>query len=593
MKGIFMWYVIFQFINCNNRPMMMNNTIVATARILILLLSVGLQVVNSEDAAVGDGSCSWMEGNSTDAFYHNRRCKAALADERNHIHIFYMTPAASITAVISGSLSAVSSIAILCLIRRSSIGLSSIYHRIIFGLSVAELFASTAAAFGTVPLPKDVIYDFDPGWVHGNQTTCTIQGFFQYAFFPINAFFNFLLAAYYVLAINYKNRDAELKKNKMFIIFIPVTGILLLLIGPVLALLAGSFNPTPFDAWCGINPYPYYCQKKDDDVNNCLTGGNAISSVLVIWYTVEIIVLYILNNLTVIALVYVVIGVYRQERYIKEMYKLMYGNSRLANDNERRLASTKKRQSYTKALSVQCAAYILTRYIGWASSGGLSRKSEYWGLQFYHVSCRPLQGIFNLLIFVGHKAYDNKVMNQSLTVKQAIVDVFRGKDEEKNLISNMSLVFDDHSFYFDGDEEEVPMYDIDDGENKSEDKVTNEKNDNLNDGVADTGLSFADGENKSEDKVTNEKNDNLNDGVDETGLSFADDVGERKMPISSTTSGAGNSGNSRLSNDKSRRSKISNYSELFGSWISRDTGSRLGSLPSVDSGAVSDAGILR
>eukprot|EP01083_Nonionella_stella_P124689 376679_1 len=152
-------------LNCDNRPMMMKNTIVPAARIVImlLLLSVGLQVVNGEDGAVGEGRCSWMEGNSTAALYHNQRCKAALADERNHIQTFYMTRAACITAIISGSLSAVSSVVILYLIRKSSIGLSSIYHRIMCGLSVADVFASTAAAFGTVPLPKDVIYDFDPG----------------------------------------------------------------------------------------------------------------------------------------------------------------------------------------------------------------------------------------------------------------------------------------------------------------------------------------------------------------------------------------------------------------------------------------------
>eukprot|EP01083_Nonionella_stella_P008425 24293_1 len=192
------------------------------------------------------------------------------------------------------------------------------------------------------------------------------------------------------------------------------------------------------------------------------------------------------------------------------------------------LASTKKRQTFTKALSVQCAAYILTHllcYLSMLAHVGQSGDQK-WGMQFYHVFFRPLQGLFNLLIFVSHKAYDHKVMNQSLTVTQAIINVFRDKEEEKHFISNISLVRDDHSFYFDGDEEEVAMYDVD------------ERGDEVD--VID---------------------ENLNAG-DESGISFADDDGERNIPLSSNSS---------------------NFSKLFGSWISQETRSRLGSLGSINS----------
>ena len=65
----------------------------------------------------------------------------------------------------------------------------------------------------TIALPQSVIYDFDPGWVHGNQMTCTITGFSAAAFYPIRTIFNTMLAVYYVFAINFKKRDAEVKKT--------------------------------------------------------------------------------------------------------------------------------------------------------------------------------------------------------------------------------------------------------------------------------------------------------------------------------------------------------------------------------------------
>eukprot|EP01083_Nonionella_stella_P008424 24292_1 len=162
------------------------------------------------------------------------------------------------------------------------------------------------------------------------------------------------------------------------------------------------------------------------------------------------------------------------------------------------LASTKKRQTFTKALSVQCAAYILTHllcYLSMLAHVGQSGDQK-WGMQFYHVFFRPLQGLFNLLIFVSHKAYDHKVMNQSLTVTQAIINVFRDKEEEKHFISNISLVRDDHAFYFVGEERDAAMYDVG-GEDEDEDEVADEKNDNDNEKTSrelsnESGLSVVD-----------------------------------------------------------------------------------------------------
>jgi len=61
---------------------------------------------------------------------------------------------------ITGSISAVSSSLIIYLICRSKPKLSTIYHRIMFCMSVADILASTAMALTTLPMPRND----DPYW---------------------------------------------------------------------------------------------------------------------------------------------------------------------------------------------------------------------------------------------------------------------------------------------------------------------------------------------------------------------------------------------------------------------------------------------
>lgn len=565
---------------------MKHRAIIAAAPMLLVLFA-SLQSVNGAYTTVTvDGDSCFIDGNSTAASNHNQNCEAALADERTSINTFYTTPTASITATISGSLSTVCSLIILYLIRRSNIGLSSVYHRLVCGISISDALVSAAIAFGSLPLPKDVIYKFDPGWVRGNQTTCAVQGFLITTFFPIGLMFLSMLSIYYILTIIYKKRDAELKKNRAFTLYLPIIGTTYMLVGPVVGLFAGSFNPTPFLTWCHFIAYPYYCQDDGMEDNKCLTGGNSsiFSSMIKIWAEIEILLLNLLYITAIIAVISVLIAVFRQERYIKEIHKIVYGNARLETDGERKLASTKKRQTYIKALSVQSAAYIFSYLICYLTScifsylisyfsGAATRIRESgeqgWGIQFYQVLAFPLQGFFNLLIFVGHKAYDKKVANQSLTTMQTIINVFRENEEEKHFISNISLVRDDQSFYFDGDEQEIAMCDSE----KEED------------------------ENRANCAIDGNKDDDLSDRTESNEVPFVDDLVERDAPISSTSSSSRGMEDSRLSLSE-EGSKISNYSELFGSWVSRDdTGSRmgslnlLGSLNSTDSAAVSSTGV--
>lgn len=78
---------------------------------------------------------------------------------------------------ISASISIISSCVNSYLIRQSLAKLSTIYHRIMLGISSASLLASVAIGFSTVPMPAD-FSGYDSGRKVGNTDTCRAQGFF-------------------------------------------------------------------------------------------------------------------------------------------------------------------------------------------------------------------------------------------------------------------------------------------------------------------------------------------------------------------------------------------------------------------------------
>ena len=133
---------------------------------------------------------------------------------------------------ITGSISAVSSSLIIYLIYRSKPKLSTIYHRIMFGMSVADIMASTAMALTTLPMPRND----DPYWAEtfsiaedvqdglgtvywrdqtklGTRQTCVAQGFFVAIGIIIMFSYNGTLCVYYACAIALRMKEAKIRKK--------------------------------------------------------------------------------------------------------------------------------------------------------------------------------------------------------------------------------------------------------------------------------------------------------------------------------------------------------------------------------------------
>ena len=89
---------------------------------------------------------------------------------------FYLTAAATTTTRVMSCLVGLVSLFVMVVIYRSPTKLSSVYHRIMFGMASMDLLASIAMSLSTIPMPADQIYPF-ASESFGTVRTCEAQAF--------------------------------------------------------------------------------------------------------------------------------------------------------------------------------------------------------------------------------------------------------------------------------------------------------------------------------------------------------------------------------------------------------------------------------
>jgi hypothetical protein len=92
-----------------------------------------------------------------------------LATRRNQIKTY------DIIVRTTGSVSTIASTCLAVHILRSNHGLSTTYHRLVFGLCISDILSSFGFALASTMVPKEMNY-LAPG-AQGNTATCTTQGF--------------------------------------------------------------------------------------------------------------------------------------------------------------------------------------------------------------------------------------------------------------------------------------------------------------------------------------------------------------------------------------------------------------------------------
>ena len=162
---------------------------------------------------------------------------------------------AIIAPTINGSISALSSSLIIFFIARSKVRLSTIYHRIMFGMSIVNFLGALAMGLTTLPTPKDL----PPGWEEsdglagnrlGNALTCRAQGF-VYIFGMVSmSIYYACISVYYTCAIAFKIKEKIIAKYIEPILHILPLGIALLL--ATLPLKFDWYHATAYVSWCTV-----------------------------------------------------------------------------------------------------------------------------------------------------------------------------------------------------------------------------------------------------------------------------------------------------------------------------------------------------
>eukprot|EP00979_Chaetoceros_neogracilis_P002575 scaffold435_cov275-Chaetoceros_neogracile.AAC.27 len=431
--------------------------LVGSTTIFLCLVS---SVVSAD--AEGDNKNEGKQGLTYEEKYEN-----ALNDEDTFIETVYTSKLGANIARASGSLSVLSSLILILIIHRSRVGLSTIYHRIMYCMSLADIMSSLAMALGSLLMPKDMIYTQFESAVYGNTTTCTAQGIGFLLGANLVFAYNTALCVYYLCSIRYKMTEASIRKRvEPFFHICAVFGSVSI---TIYLCAVNLFNPNPWDAWCTAVDIPWKCSYGEFRSKDCSFNSNTSQAALFV-----IVSEYLLGFACLIAsMILITWTVYKQEMLIKSYQERVYGRRRTSSttmdSNERNnLVSSKSRHHFTKVIAYQALAYVAVFllcqsnvFIGLTARVTAPLRKDEW-TQIYHLVTRPLQGFFNVLVFVAHKIYNLRQARKELTVPQALVCVLCMREEPSFIFSQISIVAGirhdegaEDDLYFDGDDDNV------------------------------------------------------------------------------------------------------------------------------------------
>jgi len=403
----------------------------------------------------------------------------------------------SIVPRITGSLSVVSSSTIIFLIYRSDAKLTTIYHRIMFCMSICDIIGSTAMTLTTIPMPKEMPLEQELGFEwpggnrYGNTLSCNIQGF-SFTFGTLTMFgLNAMLCFYYACSIAFQMKEINIRKYIQPIIYgIPLAVGLTFATVPLFTDLINP--PTNFQKgyWCLPTTYPFGCVDED----TCIRGGKYVNVLekraKAMTYVAMVSVLIMVGSLLLVIGRVMRTGCLlrrqgnaekKQQNNIDDLFQrweMIDGNDDDKDSDEgddsfgpKRLppalsrvgtgqisasakikfrkrsllrSSTFERvsriQSDTKVVIFQAILYVLAFFGGlaWTFNDDIDVKAFKFGLIFV-----PSQGFFNLLIFLWHKIYNYKRQHRETPACEVVRLLFTTPVQEACFVSRISLVLDD------------------------------------------------------------------------------------------------------------------------------------------------------
>lgn len=357
-------------------------------------------------------------------------------------YTYYFPKGVIITGITTSCISSVSSILILSVIVRTKARFSTIYHRILTTLSISDLLASIPQMLSTLPMPKDQPYEFElPSY--GNHLTCQIQGLSFMFGFGLVFWFSILLNIFHLCILKYEMQEAKFKKW----IEIPgyIIGLPLLLVAPTISMW-GKFKPAPIEPYCATRFDPEQRIKKEFDYSFAISIGITFGSLflcmgLILW------------------------NFYTRKKKIEKAIQNDNDTpalTHLRSSNEDALVEKKEMlkhcQESSRKVTIQALMYIfsfiaviLFGFIEWLFNRNYvsytPSHSSRQALAVFRMIFQPLQGFFNMLIFLHQKVLAIQMNDAGLYYFEAMrMAVFHPNviDHDEGLkISNLELLLGD------------------------------------------------------------------------------------------------------------------------------------------------------
>ena len=358
------------------------------------------------------------------------------------------TDFAAIVPRITGGLSAISSALIIYVILRSHTKLSTIYHRIMFGMAVADVIGSFSIALTTLPMPKYMPREEEFGyhWAGtrlGNTQTCNAQGFFA-TFGLISMFeYNVMLCVYYACAIAFKMREKNIRRYVE-----PVLHSIPIAIGlgcAVPSLFFEMYNPAVSDAaWCGAIPYPAECRMPDVE---CIRGTRDLAEFASVLISVLILLDFVVIIISLFWTVWTVIQTDAILTRLTSEHERRADESSSNSNSNSGLERVMTNHKNTKVILVQALAYIAAFTLslispliigtGAVADEGLQVEARFDKIMLVTL---PMQGFFNFCIFTSHKVYNYRRANQDASICHVLNRLFCSSVDEPYFISRITMV---------------------------------------------------------------------------------------------------------------------------------------------------------
>lgn len=323
-----------------------------------------------------------------------------------------MTYSSFYVQLVSASLSFLSSVAILYIVRRSSKQLSSSHHRIMTFMSIFDIIASISIGVGTIPFPTDTIYDFQPPML-GTDASCKTQAFLIMFGIVGAATLYLSLSWYFVARIIFRLSDFKIKYRLEPFFYIVTLAIALFI--PSYFLQKNELNVSPYEPFCTISiKTPDSCSQESDWVD-CYwrewTESNHQQSlnVVIYWFACTFV-------LILIAMVMIINFICRR----KGCSKFSFTKCCIrvdSNEEEPTIDPTAANssnppqdqagevdQQMRNVVAIQALMYIFAFFLTWlfviisviVGEGGAF-------VDYAKIFFMPLQGFWNMLIFIFDK----------------------------------------------------------------------------------------------------------------------------------------------------------------------------------------------